>query len=175
MTQEIWLTVGKLVAPQGLQGAIRIKPSSDFPERFIKPGNRWLQRGNEKPRKVDLVHGRQIPGKSLFIVSFLEIKNREQAELIIGEKLLVPSSERPVLAANEFHLLDLIGLEVKLIRLTKTIGTVTNLTSGGNDLLEIELIEGKKVLVPFVDKIVPEVNIKEGFIIINPPKGLLEL
>ncbi len=30
---EDWLTVGKLVAAQGMKGELRINPSSDFPER----------------------------------------------------------------------------------------------------------------------------------------------
>ena len=33
-----WMSIGEIVAPQGLRGDIRIKPSSDFPERFTKPG-----------------------------------------------------------------------------------------------------------------------------------------
>ena len=55
------------------------------------------------------------------------------------------------------------------------IGHVTNLIKGGNDLLEIELVEGKKVLVPFVKEIVPEIKIQEKWLVINPPPGLLEL
>ena len=33
-----WISIGEFIAPQGLKGDIRIKPSSDFPERFTKPG-----------------------------------------------------------------------------------------------------------------------------------------
>jgi len=176
MTEEInWLTVGKLVAPHGLRGEVRVNPSSDFPDRFIKPGNRWLQKNNDNPKKVKLLQGRRMPGKTTFIVAFAEISNRRQAELIVGEKLLVPSSERPLLGKNEFHLLDLLGLKVKVQKNLNVIGRITNLTSAGNDLLEIELIEGKKVLVPFVHEIVPEVNLEKGFVVISPPKGLLDL
>ncbi len=175
MTETDWLTIGKLVSPQGLKGEVRVNPSSDFPERFLKPGNRWLQKGSEKPRKMQLISGRRLPGKSLFIVSFAEIKNRADAESIVGQKMLVPSTERPALADNEFHFLDLIGLKVKLKDSKDYIGEIVNLTTAGNDLLEIELAQGKKVLVPFVKEIVPEVNIKEGFIVLTPPKGLLTI
>ena len=45
-----------------------------------------------------------------------------------------------------------------------------------NSLLKVKLIEtNKEVLVPFVSEIVPEVDIKNKFLIITPPKGLLEL
>ena len=33
-----WLSVGKIVGVQGLQGELRVNPASDFPERFTTPG-----------------------------------------------------------------------------------------------------------------------------------------
>ena len=170
-----WLIVGKLVSAQGLKGDLRVNPSSDFPERFTERGARWLQKNEEVPRKIELLHGRQIPGKAIFIISIKGIDNRESAESLIGEKLLVPSSNRPKLNANEFHLLDLITLEVRLDPSGKAIGEVTDLMQAGNDLLEVQLIEGKKILIPFVKAIVPEVNIEDGWILITPPPGLLEI
>ena len=58
----------------------------------------------------------------------------------------------------------------------KIVGKVINLENEKNNLLVIELFKNqKKVLIPFVKEIVPLVNIKENFIVISPPKGLLEL
>ena len=58
----------------------------------------------------------------------------------------------------------------------KIIGKVINLENEKNNLLVIELIENQKeVLIPFVKEIVPLVDIEKNFLIINPPKGLLEL
>ena len=33
-----WIEVGRIVAPQGLKGEVRVYPSSDFPERFFGTG-----------------------------------------------------------------------------------------------------------------------------------------
>ncbi len=171
----IWLIIGKIVAPHGLRGEVRVNPSSDFPERFIDPGERWLQIEKEEPKKIHLVKGRQIPGKSIYVISFLGINDREQAKLLVGKKLLVKSTQRPKLKKGEFHLLDLVGLQVKLKANEEVIGEVTNLTTAGNDLLEVKLLEGKKVLIPFVKEIVPEIEIQKGWLTISPPKGLLDL
>ncbi len=170
-----WITVGKLVAPQGLDGDIRVNPSSDFPERFTKAGNRWIQKNKEEPSKIRLLRGRQVPGKSIYVVTFEGITNRTSAKSLVGNNLLVPASNRPQLAKGEYHLLDLIGLEAKLNADGPAIGKVIDLTHGGNDLLEIELLEGRKVLIPFVKAIVPDIQLKEGWILLNPPPGLLEL
>ena len=61
-------------------------------------------------------------------------------------------------------MLELINLEVKTLENEK------------NNLLVIELFKNqKKVFVPFVKEIVTIVDIKNNFLIINPPNGLLDL
>ena len=170
-----WLNIGKIVAAKGLSGEIRVNPSSDFPERFTIPGTRWLQKKLEEPKPIQLISGKQIPGKSIYIVCFENINDRDSAESLIGQKILVPASNRPKLKKNEFHFLDLVGLDVKLELIGDSIAIVTDLSSAGNDLLEIQLLDGKKVLIPLVKEIVPEIRIQEGFIVINPPPGLLDI
>jgi 16S rRNA processing protein RimM len=170
------LVVGRLVAPQGLRGELRVLPLSDFPERFTRPGQRWLRplKGLAKP--VQLVAGRPLPGKELFVIRLEACDSREAAEALVGQDLLVPISDRPRLARGEFHLLDLVGLEARLLPAGELLGRVTNLLHAGNDLLEVELAEnGRKILVPFVKAIVPQVELGEGWIGLTPPPGLLEL
>ncbi len=173
--KDKWMSIGEIVAPQGLKGAIRLKPSSDFPERFTKPGKRWIQNANELPTEIKLLKGMLIPGKSIYIISIEGVSNRSAAEEIIGWKLVIPVDSRPKLNKDEYHYFDLIGLEARRGKKKTLIGYVTDLIKGGNDLLEIELVEGKKVLVPFVKEIVPVIEIKEKWLLITPPPGLLEL
>ncbi len=170
-----WLPIGQLVGAQGLRGELRLNPASDFPERFTEPGPRWLQAKGSTPKEVELLAGRQLPGKSLFVVRLKGVNDRASAEALVGQTVLVPASDRPDLAEGEFHLLDLVGLEARLTSNDAAIGTVSNLISGGNDLLEIKLKDGKTVLVPFVEAIVPDVHLEEGWLLLTPPPGLLEL
>ena len=170
-----WLPVGKLVGAQGLRGELRLNPASDFPERFTEPGPRWLQAKGSAPTEVELLEGRQLPGKSIYVVRLKGVDNRANAEALVGCTVLVPAEDRPKLAEGEFHLLDLVGLETRLAGSDEPIGCVSDLISGGNDLLEIKLNSGKTVLVPFVEAIVPEVQLEEGWLLLTPPPGLLEL
>ena len=174
--QEEWLAVGTVVGAQGLRGELRVNPASDFPERFTKPGPRWLQRKDAAPKEMTLTSGRQLPGRSLFIVRFKGVENRSAAEALVGQTLLVNSNDRPELEEGEFHLLDLVGLEARLNpNESDVIGIVSDLISGGNDLLEITRPDGRKLLIPFVEQIVPEVHQDDGWLLITPPPGLLEL
>ena len=95
-----------------------------------------------------------------------------------GDEILVKTDTFPKLIKEEYHLLELINLKVKILEKNelKTIGKVINLENEKNNLLVIELHKNKKqVLIPFVTEIVPLVDIKNNFLIINPPNGLLEL
>ena len=172
---EEFLVVGQVVAAQGLKGEVRILPASDFPQRFTEPGTRWLRRRGQNDQKVQLLSGRQLPGKELFVVRFEGINDRTAAEGLVHQELLVPADDLPALEEGEFHLLDLQGLQVHLENEAEPIGVVVDLHHGGNDLLEIELkADGRRCLVPFVEAIVPQVDLEQGWLLLTPPKGLLD-
>ena len=173
-----WLVVGLITSCHGINGKVKVKSLSDFEERFLKPGERWLQKENESPSSVELSSGFKQPGKETFIIKFKGINTRDRAEQLKKYKILVKTQNLPKLKKEEFHLLELINLKVKTRDndKLKIIGKVINLENEKNNLLVIELFKNqKKVLIPFVKEIVPLVDIKNNFLIINPPNGLLEL
>ncbi|MCU0543318.1 MAG: ribosome maturation factor RimM [Oscillatoriaceae cyanobacterium Prado104] len=135
-----WIEIGTIVAAQGLYGEVRIYPNSDFPERFIEPGKRWLLYPNQtEPEPIEFLGGRYIPGKGLYAVELEGIENRSDAEALRGCKLFVEKSDRPYLEPDEFYIQDLIGLAVFNQLTGETIGKVIDIIPAGNDLLEVEL------------------------------------
>jgi len=178
INKDEWLIVGLITSCHGINGQVKVKSLSDFEERFIKPGLRWLQKENEPPSKIELISGFKNPGKETFILRFKGISTRNHAEKLKNYKILVKTNKLPKLKKEEFHLLELLNLQVKILENEelKIIGKVIDLDNEKNNLLVIELLKNqKKVLVPFVKEIVPLIDIKNNFIMINPPKGLLEL
>ncbi|MDJ1168888.1 ribosome maturation factor RimM [Roseofilum sp. BLCC_M154] len=209
MNQNEWIEIGHIVAAQGLDGEVRVYPDSDFPERFLEPGTRWIQPlGAKAPQPIELLEGRLIPGKGLYVVTLDGIDTREQAEALQKAKLLVPVSDRPQLEDNEYHVQDLLGLEVYIQETGQNLGVVVDLITAGNDLLEVKLLSQnneeenpeesevspkptpnrkskikkprrktnrpKTILIPFVQEIVPVVDLQKGRIEITPPEGLIE-
>ena len=110
-----WLTVGLITSCHGINGQVKIKSLSDFEERFLKPGIRWLQQENEPPLKIELISGFKQPGKTTFIVKLQGINTRNNAEKLKKFKILVKTDILPELKKEEFHLLELINLEVKTL------------------------------------------------------------
>ena len=207
MTEEIeWLEVGKITSPQGLKGELRVYPDSDFPERFTQAGKRWLQHPDTSAiKEVQLRGGRYIAGKNLYVIKLEGVETREAAEEFRNYKLLVDKSDRPKLKKDEYHVSDLVGLEVFHRETQENIGVVIDLYSAGNDLLEIELHKQPEVkaeiekdlskisrrsrrkkskaksqksltiFIPFVKEIVPVVDLADGKIEITPPDGLIDI
>ena len=173
-----WLVVGLITSCHGLNGQVKVRSLSDFEERFLKPGMRWLQKENESPSEIKLTSGIRQPGKETFIIKFEGINTRNHAEQLKNFKILVKTNQLPKLKEEEFHFLELVDLQVKILENEelKVIGKVINLDNEKNNLLVIQLFKNQKeVLIPFVEEIVPLVDIKNNFLIINPPNGLLEL
>lgn len=187
---EEWLEIGKIVAPQGLDGEVRVYPNSDFPERFVEPGRRWLLcPGGKEPQPIELLGGRYVEGKGIYVIEVAGVEDRNSAEALRGCLLMVPESDRPILAEDEYHVLDLIGLEVFVQESGESVGTVVDVIAAGNDLLQVKLhplpVDGKEqitndkgqktVLIPFVKAIAPVVDLSAKRIEITPPPGLLEI
>ena len=173
-----WLVVGLITSCHGIKGQLKVKSLTDFEERFLKPGMRWLQKENEPPLEMKLTSGFRQPGRETFIISLEGINTRNDAEQLKKFKILVKTDNLPRLQKEEFHLLELINLQVKTLENDKLIiiGKVLDLENEKNNLLVIQLFKNQKVvLIPFVKEIVPLVDIKNNFLVINPPKGLLEL
>ena len=185
LSADDWVEIGRIVAPQGLKGEVRVYPSSDFPERFVDPGQRWIKRPRSlTPEPIDLVRGRYVEGKGIYVVQLAGVDNRDRADELRNAVLMVPAGDRPQLDPDEFYGADLIGLRVIVQATGAAIGTVTDLFEAGNDLLEVTYYslnvenlgsdKPRRVLVPFVNAIVPVVNLAEGYLEIDPPAGLLD-
>ena len=173
-----WLVIGVITSSHGIAGKLNIKSLSDFTERFTQPGRRWLQKNNEEPIAYNLTSGYQKPGKTSFIISLEGIKDRDEANTLKQYKLLVKSNDIPKLKDNEFHLNQLINLDVKLNvnDELQVIGKVVDLITEKNNLIVVRLNQNNRnVLIPFVKEIVTTINTNDRYLIIDPPKGLLDL
>ena len=173
-----WLVIGIITSSHGVAGKLNIKSLSDFKERFTKPGKRWIQKNEEEPIPYNLISGFQKPGKDSFIIALEGIKDRNEADNLKQHKLLVKSNDIPKLKNNEFHLNQLLDLDVKLFVKSemKVIGKVVNLITESNNLIVIRLNQNDKdILIPFVKEIVTKIDIKKKYLIINPPNGLLDI
>ncbi|XP_015958091.1 uncharacterized protein LOC107482195 isoform X1 [Arachis duranensis] len=197
--ESTFIDIGYISSVHGLHGELRVKPTTDFPQlRFSTPGRRWLRQkvlNAETLREVELEEGREHPALKSWILKFKGIDSVDQAKMLIGATLLVTEEDKPDLEEGEFYTHDLVGMRVFLKESRELVGTVINVfNSGASDLLQVSLdssfdildksgkprsagteASDQLVLVPFVEAIVPDVDMERREMHITPPKGLLEL
>ncbi|MCF3932329.1 ribosome maturation factor RimM [Acuticoccus sp. M5D2P5] len=160
------IVIATIGAPHGVRGAVKLNVFAEDPLAL----RRYNPFEDEAGRRYKLTSVKPI-GKA--IVAAVEgIADRNAAETLRGTSLMVPRSRLPRPEDDEFYHVDLIGLEARLVD-GAVLGIVRNVADyGAGDILDIE--GERDALVPFTRAVVPEVNIAEGYLVIDPPLGLLD-
>ncbi len=157
--------VGRIGPPHGLDGTVYVWPDTDDPSRFA-PGARLLVEG----RQMRVERTRRNPDR--LFVKFAQVSDRSSAEKLRGREIFIEDRQRRPLDSEEFWPDQLEGLEVRTLS-GELLGRVTGVTwATVQDRLVIETETGLRE-VPFVDELVPEVNLPEGYLTLADLPGLL--
>lgn len=171
------LLVARIGKPHGLRGEVTVQTHTDDPEARFAPGVAYATEaapGSGVPRSLTLRTARLH--QKTWLLGFEEIPDRTGAESLRGTRLFIDAEAAA--AADE----DDAWYEDELVGLTAvdpagaTLGEVTGLRTGAaQDQLVLRLAGGTEALVPFVEAIVPEVDVEGGRVVVDAPPGLLEL
>lgn len=162
MDKEI--VIGKIVAPHGVRGDIRIMPLTDRPEQFLNLSYLLLEDGRQLTVKAARFHKRMV------LVSTKEITTMNDAELLRDKKILIRAEDLPPLEEGRFYVADLIGLPV-FDEEGKQLGTFKDsITTGSNDVYIVAVPGGKDLLIPALKIYVREINLQEKRIVIKLPE-----
>ncbi|HJP73083.1 MAG TPA: ribosome maturation factor RimM [Pseudonocardiaceae bacterium] len=165
--------VGRIVKPHGIHGELVVEPHTDSPEiRFAAGSVLSANLRDGSKRDLTVTAARPHSGRLLVVVD--GVADRDTAESLRGTLLLAPGGALPPIEdPDEFYDHDLEGLSVFTTEGTEVGEIVEVLHGGGSDLLLIKR-ERDEVMVPFVSQIVPEVDVRGGRVVIDPPEGLLD-
>ena len=163
------ICVGAIVGAFGIKGEVRLKSFTSIPETIADYAPLLTEKGE---KKFDVVITGEI--KNGLSVRMSGIVSKEDADKLKGTRLYVPRERLPELYEDEYYHTDLIGLSVQNLE-GDNIGKIKSvLNHGASDLLEVENSNEKNsILIPFTQKIVPKVDIKNSVVIVDPPKGLV--
>ncbi len=162
--------VGRLIKAHGIKGDLLTQSLTDFPELRFAVGTK-LQLANQQFLTVT----KFAEHSGRLLLHFEEIVDRTAAEQAAGSLLYaeVDETELPPEPGKYFDR-QLIGLLVSTND-GDVIGKIVDvLHLPAQDVLVMNM-HGKEVLIPFVDPIVPVVDLAQNMITINPPVGLLEV
>jgi 16S rRNA processing protein RimM len=165
------LQVARIGKPHGIRGEVTVQVLTDAPgDRFV-PGTEFVvEPASAGPLTV--ISARW--NKDILLLGFEQIETRNEAETLRGAKLFIETEELDEDDDEGWYEHELVGLEARVG--SRVVGKVAALnTMPVQDLLVVTTPGGEEILIPFVEQIVPEVNIEEGFVLLTPPEGLFEL
>ena len=172
-------TVGRIGRAHGVRGAVAVEVRTDEPDRRFAVGQRLHVEAPDNAVGPDRLPATlEISGavwhSGRLIVTFTGVGDRTAAEVLRGALLEVQvDPARGPDDDGQWYDHQLVGLAAVTAEGTAC-GTVTSvLHLPGQDCLEIQH-EGATHLVPFVEAIVPVVDLVAGRIVIDAPPGLLD-
>ena len=145
------ILVGKIVAPQGIRGEVRVQSFAENPSDFKN-----LQVHSNKFTDGDFKFVHALPNTNVIIAKINGVNDRNAAEALRGTELFIERSTLPEPDDNEYYQADLIGFDV--IRDGIKIGTVDCFQNyGSGDIIELDngdMISFIGAVVDFENKIV---------------------
>jgi 16S rRNA processing protein RimM len=163
------ICVGIVTGAQGVRGAVRIKSFTAVPEDVAAYGPVADEAG-ERSFALRAVG----KAKGVVVATIAGIADRDAAERLKGVRLYVARDRLPAPGEEEYYHADLIGLAA-VLRDGTVLGEVRAVHEyGAGDSLEVARDNGGTMLVPFTRATVPEIDLAQGRLVIDPPDGLLD-
>jgi 16S rRNA processing protein RimM len=154
--------MGRIAAPFGVQGWLKVQPSTSEPKGLLGYKTWWVGRGEEwrehEVREAK-VHGRTV------VARLDGCEDRDAAARFRGQEVAISRTQFPATKAQEYYWTDLIGLGV-VNETGQSYGQVTDmLETGANDVL---VVQGERErLIPFIAAVIAEVDLVAGVIRVN--------
>ena len=152
------VTLAAIVGAHGIGGEVRLKLFAEGPESLAR--QKTVHVGDRALTLKSVKAGGGAP-----IARFAEITDRTGAEALRGQLVTVPRSALPPLEEGEYYHADLIGLPC-VDETGAELGVVVSVENfGAGDILEIEKLDGKRVMVSFREGIA---DLADDRIIVDP-------
>ena len=158
--------MGRIGAAHGIKGEVRITSFTEEPLALTTYGPLAT---NRPGLIIEIETARATT--NVLVARIKGVSDRSAAEKLNGVELYVDRDKLPPPSEDDdFYHADLIGLDARLSD-GSVIGQVMAIPNfGASDLLEVRNARsGDTFLYPFTKAVVPEVNIAEGFVVIEVP------
>ncbi len=164
-SEPLFLTIGRILAPWGIKGEVKIQVLTDFPDSFATQNQVYL-RGHPLTIERSWHHDKHL------IIKLGTIDDRGAAEKLRGCDVEIPLSQAHTLPEGEYYPLQLIGLKVQTEE-GEPLGEVVDIwLRESNDVYVVRGQRGQ-ILVPAIEDVVRSIDLENGIMVIEVMNGLL--
>ncbi len=161
------VVVATIVKAHGIRGGVIVRPETDRPAERLAPGAVFgIEDRIESFRVVSA-----SPHGAGYLLRFEGVVDRSEAEALRGLSLTIRPDERRALDVDEFWPDELTGCRVFGVGGAE-IGRVIGLEMGeAQHRLVVQIEHGGVGVLPFVADLVPEIDVSERKVVVDPPEG----
>ena len=161
LSSEELVAIGKIVAPHGVRGDVRIMPLTDFPERFRKLKEVLLANGTSLAIDGVKYH------KQFVLLKFRGLDSMNAVEHLKNQILHVQEKDLVKLPEGQYYQYQIIGLAVYNEE-DELIGTITDiLETGSNDVYVAESAGQKPIMIPALKEVVKNIDLSNKKMIVK--------
>jgi len=162
-----FITIGKILAPWGSKGKLKVAVETDFPQRFAPSSKIYI---NQQPMTIDSTEWHK--GKA--IIKLNTIDSIEDAEKLPGQLIEIHRSQLQPLPEGQYYHFQLIGLEAWTTQ-GELLGKITEiLPTPSNDNYVVSGAKGE-ILIPAIEDVIKSIDLNKGCLVVEPIEGLLNL
>jgi 16S rRNA processing protein RimM len=161
--EPLFLVVGKLRRPHGVNGEIIMEVETDFPER-LRRGKTIYVGEEHMPLKIKTIR----PQNQARLLSFEEYTDCDQVGVLRNSMVYVKAADLPRLPEGEYYFHQLIDLKV-VDEKGQELGVLTEiLETGANDVYVVTNAAGVELLFPAIDDVLLGVDLEKHEIKLRP-------
>lgn len=158
---EKFLTVAKILKPQGVRGEVKVLALTDSPQD-LSAFDRVYIGGN--PYKLLRVR----PTEGDFAVLTLSgVADRNAAELLRGQEIEADRADAPLLPENTYYIVDVIGCEV-VDENGRSYGKVADIADAAKTGQSVYTLAGEKeIIFVAVEGVIQNIDIEKKLVTVN--------
>ena len=163
MNSDEWMIVGRIVAPHGVRGDLRIFPDIERPEIF-----KSLTTLSIDGKVYKIISAR--PHKNIYILRVEGVEDRNGAELLVNRTVKAKICDLPVLKNGEYYYFQLIGMTV-VSDTGEIVGKIKEIIeTGANDVYTVMTSEGKEMYLPAIPSCILSADPAKKIMMVHLPE-----
>jgi 16S rRNA processing protein RimM len=164
--REPTVAVGRITRAHGVKGDVAVFVISEVAERFAVGASVWLEDGRALTVESARKHGDRL------VVRFREVHDRDEAEALAKELLVVPESMSPDLPEGSWWDHQLVGCGVTTDD-GRALGELRDVIhTAANDVWSVVDDAGTETLIPVLNDVLVEVDVDAKRVVVHAIPGL---
>ena len=164
------IQIGKIVAPFGIKGEVKIYPLTNYKEMFLD-FDHVIMKGRTGELKLEIQKSRIH--KNTIVAAFEGIDSIEKAETYVNSELYVEEDQLPELEEDEQYLYQILEMEVYNTE-GEYLGMITDVFENGAHSVYVVKDGDSEILLPGIPSVILEKDMEQKRMVVNILPGLLD-